>query len=336
MISRVSQVAVVTTINPPNDAMGALVKYGDAAGARIIIVGDTKTPESWAQEGVDFLNLPRQNSLFRVLSEAIPTQHYARKNLGYLQARTYNPEWIYETDDDNFPLESPFGKRALSIDLDFFSSKSRWLNVYEIFGYTTEGVEPAIIWPRGFDLQSIRAPHNFSYNGMQMSPIQQGLANGDPDVDALYRLILGNEISFRHRAPLALEKGQICPTNSQTTWWHSSVTQLMYLPSTCTFRLTDILRGFVAWRILQEGDTAVSFHSPIVRQDRNLHDLIRDLRDEVELYLLSDRLIASLLDLELTNMTVSEQLFACYESLAMLGVVSQSEMDLLASWNSFF
>jgi len=332
----VSQVAVLTTINAPNEAMARLVKLGEDAGAPVIVVGDTKTPESWKQAGADFLDLKRQKSLFGALSESIPTEHYARKNLGYLHALSYSPEWIYETDDDNFPLETPFGSRGLYLELDFFSSQSRWLNMYEIFGYTAAAEKPTILWPRGFDLQSIRAKSNFSNRATVPSPIQQGLADGDPDVDALYRLILGQMIEFQRRNPLGLEKGQICPTNSQTTWWHSSVSQLMYLPSSCTFRLTDILRGFVAWRILQESDNTVSFHSPIVRQDRNQHDLIRDLTDEVQLYLLSDALVRDLLNLELQNLTTSEQLVACYMALERRGVVSKSELNILSAWNGFF
>jgi len=334
--SQISQVAVVTTINPPNSAMEKLIKFGEDAEVPVVVVGDTRTPESWSRSGAHYLSLTRQNGLFGGLSSAIPTEHYARKNLGYLHAKSFGPEWIYETDDDNFPIENPFGSRSLELELDLFSSESRWLNVYEIFGYTASGQPPAILWPRGFDLKSVRAKHAFSHSARMQSPIQQGLADGDPDVDALYRLILGGMIKFHSRGPLALDKGQICPTNSQTTWWHSSVAQLMYLPSTCTFRLTDILRGFVAWRILQERGGGVSFHAPVVRQDRNQHDLLRDLNDEVELYLLAETLVSDLIGLKLGNMPVAEQLLTCYVALERRGVVSKSEFDILFQWNEFF
>jgi hypothetical protein len=282
------------------------------------------------------MSISNQLEDFSDLATAIPTRHYARKNLGYLKARSYGAEWIYETDDDNYPTKSPFLVRSLNLQAETYKTESKWLNVYEIFGYESEHIVPAIIWPRGFDLRSLKLGFSHIGHSMVACPIQQGLANGDPDVDAIYRLVLGNFVQFKDSGPKALNPAQICPTNSQTTWWHSSVQQLMYLPSTCTFRLTDILRGFVAWRVIQERHETVSFHSPIVRQDRNEHDLLRDFSDEVELFLQSEILIQRLLDLNLNGLSTSEQLLECYKVFESLGVVSNTEFEILKLWNRFF
>ncbi|MCX6131993.1 MAG: DUF288 domain-containing protein [Proteobacteria bacterium] len=304
--------AVLTTINRPNDAMNKLLNFATTAGAPVIVVGDTKTPDTWAGLGYDFLSFEGQTKNSSDFGLALPAKHYARKNLGYLRARNLGVEWIYETDDDNFPIQSPFGIRNLSLEVDLFKTETKWLNVYEVFGYTSPSELPPIIWPRGFDLRSLKLNAIFSETRTLISPIQQGLANGDPDVDAIYRLVLGNFVNFNSRSAVALSDNQICPINSQTTWWHSSVYQLMYLPSTCTFRLTDILRGFVAWRILRERNETISFHAPVVRQDRNEHDLLRDFSDETELFLHSENLIADLLALNLQDQHLSDQLISCY------------------------
>ncbi len=336
MSNRNSCAAVITTINDPNDAMEKLLEFANAAGAQVVVVGDTKTPNSWDGIGFDFLSIDTQLKISPVFGQSLPTKHYARKNLGYLRAKELGVEWIYETDDDNVPTISPFGNRSLTLEVDTFTSASKWLNVYEIFGYDSESKVPPIIWPRGFDLRSLNTPSIFSKTLSLSSPIQQGLADGDPDVDAIYRLVLGNFVKFKPRNPVSLNTGQICPINSQTTWWHSSVYQLMYLPSTCTFRLTDILRGFVAWRILLERNESISFHSPVVRQDRNEHDLLRDFSEETGLFLHSDNIANDLLSLDLVGQSISEQLITCYKSLEKRQVISNHELKTLELWNSFF
>ena len=110
----------------------------------------------------------------------------------------------------------------------------------------------------------------------------------------------------------------------------------MYLPSTCTFRLTDILRGFVAWRILLERNESISFHSPVVRQDRNEHDLLRDFSEETGLFLHSDNIANDLLSLDLVGQSISEQLITCYKALEKRQVISNHEFKTLELWNSFF
>ena len=316
--------------------MNALLDYGKLSKSPVIVVGDTKTPDTWDGTDFDYLSISRQIELYGDFANEIPTRHYARKNLGYLQAKSYGVDWIYETDDDNIPTGSPFLPRNLIFQAETYSSDSKWLNVYEIFGYSSKEVKPPLIWPRGFDLRSLKASTKNAGGYEVSAPIQQGLADGDPDVDAIYRLVLGNFVKFKESQPVALKRNQICPTNSQTTWWHSSVHQLMYLPSTCTFRLTDILRGYVAWRIIQERNETISFHTPIVHQDRNEHDLLRDFVDENELYLHSDNLISDLINLTLTGLPTSAQILACYEILEKRGVVQKSELDLINRWNSQF
>jgi hypothetical protein len=336
MDSEVSCAAVVTTINEPNDAMKTLLKYAQESKSSLIVVGDKKTSTSWHKFEADFLSLEKQFAVYPELSQSIPVNHYARKNLGYLRAMEFDTEWIYETDDDNFPTESPFGLRKTNFLADTFESKSKWLNVYQIFGYESEDIKPSTVWPRGFDLRSLYFKSNFLFQEEIQSPIQQGLANGDPDVDAIYRLVVGKNITFHNRTPIGLLPKQICPINSQSTWWHASVYQMMYLPSTCTFRLTDILRGFVAWRILQERNESLSFHAPTVRQDRNEHDLLKDFAEELQLFIFADKLIEDLSALKIKDLSVSDQLLSCYSVLEANKVITSEEFGILEKWNSFF
>ena len=73
----------------------------------------------------------------------------------------------------------------------------------------------------------------------------------------------------------------------------------MYLPSTCTFRMTDIWRSFIAQRILWENDSNLLFHSASAEQDRNEHNLLKDFKDEVPGYENNQLIIDILTNLKL-------------------------------------
>ena len=76
--------------------------------------------------------------------------------------------------------------------------------------------------------------------------VWQGLADEDPDVDAIYRLTSDTPCYFNERNPVVLAKGTVCPFNTQNTIIIKPLFNLLYLPTTATFRFTDILRGLVA------------------------------------------------------------------------------------------
>ena len=131
-------IGVMTTINHPNDAMLELIKFSQDAISKVIVVGDTKTPETWEGTGCEFLSIENQLRIFPNLGAITPNRHYARKNFGYLKAKDSGADWIYETDDDNYPVKNPFDVRSLEVIASTFKSSSRWLNIYAIFGIESE------------------------------------------------------------------------------------------------------------------------------------------------------------------------------------------------------
>ncbi|MBN1460300.1 MAG: DUF288 domain-containing protein [Armatimonadetes bacterium] len=133
---------------------------------------------------------------------------------------------------------------------------------------------------------------------------------------------------------VVLEPNQWSPFNSQTTWWWPDAYPLVYLPSFCSFRMTDIRRSFVAQRCMWELDLGVAYHAPEVYQDRNEHDLMWDFEDEVHGYVGNERLCALLssLDLEPGVDAVSHNLLACYARLVECGFFPNEELALVKDW----
>ena len=166
------------------------------------------------------------------------------------------------------------------------------------------------------------------------APIQQGLANGSPDVDAVWRLLLDKEVTFRAGESISLPQGAWCPFNSQSTWWFPDAYPLMYLPSFVSFRMTDIWRSFVAQRCLWALGLGVVFHGPEMFQDRNPHNLMRDFEQEIPGYLSNDRIRVLLEELPLREGVdaVNSNLHRCYEALVTAEIVPTNEIPLLEAW----
>lgn len=320
---------VITTIQRPTPAVLALAARLRHSQSPLIAIGDRKGPTDYPLEGARFLSLAAQLDLPYRLARELPVGHYARKNLGYLDAIAAGAECIYETDDDNAPLEG-WQPRVLEVDAQCVESLG-WINVYRCFSDRR-------IWPRGLPLDELTAsfarPVALGAIARVRAPIQQGLADGSPDVDAIWRLVFDEDFQFDERAAVVLRPGAWCPFNSQSTWWWPEAYPLLYLPSHCSFRMTDIWRSFIAQRCLWELDLGVVFHASEVFQDRNEHNLMRDFNDEVPGYQ-RNRELASVLEataLEKGVDAVPGNVRRCYEALVARDFFPSKELMLVDAW----
>lgn len=330
----------LTTIFPPTPATRRLIRLAAEFDARIVIVGDAKGPaffdcstEGKAGAAVEFLSLQAQQNGPFALASMLPTNHYARKNIAYLHAIRHGATCIYETDDDNAP-GSTWGRREESVErarvVAAASGKGgRWVNAYRYF--TDER-----IWPRGFPLEEIKndpVPAELSAVTLR-APIQQGLANRMPDVDAIWRLTQDREVFFDEAATVLLSPGNWCPFNTQSTWWWSLAYPALYVPSFCSFRMCDIWKSFVAQRCLWQLGLGIAFHPAEVEQDRNAHDLMKDFELEIPGYTKNGRICSSLMDLQLEPGVdaVGTNVRRCYAVLAKAAIFPDQELRLVDLW----
>lgn len=315
-------ISVITTINHPTKAIEEISKR-----SRTLVVGDMKTPENWNYKNVDYISTEQQQQTDFSIRHYLEWNHYSRKNIGYLLAIKNGTDLIYDTDDDNIPNDR-WHMRNISATCSVYQ-KEGWANVYSVLAdYTTS-------WPRGFSLKHVcnnEPPTITEKDKTITSPIQQGLYDGEPDVDAIYRLTVSDPVKFIENESVSLSPGSWCPFNSQSTWWFKEAFPLLYLPVNASFRMTDIWRSFVAQRCLWEMGYGVVFHSPAeVYQERNPHDLIKDLEQEVPGYLNNHRIAEILTDLKLKG-DVFENLYRCYEAICDAGILPQMEMRAVNAW----
>ncbi len=253
-----------------------------------------------------------------------PINHYSRKNVGYLISIAENCEVLYDTDDDNRPKENwHLPQFFCSNEL---GSGEKFINVYQHFSN-------ANIWPRGFPLDEIRKPPPLFRKTSETATvgIWQGLADSDPDVDAIYRLTNGIEVKFEDGLPVFLRKGSYCPINSQNTFWRKELFPLMYLPAKVSFRFTDILRGYIAQVISWNHGYQVGFTQATVDQERNDHDLMIDFQQEIECYT-QIKQVVDLLERITLSKSVLDDLILCYEALSKAQIVPKEELPLVRAW----
>jgi len=319
---------VITSIFQPDVPMLEIARGAANAGYDLVVIGDVNTPRDFNLPHGEYYDLERQKDTGLHFAEVCPTSHYARKNIGYLLALRAGAPLIIETDDDNIPQPEFWRARRPETEAPLLK-EAGWVNVYRYF-------TDALIWPRGLPLDAIKgAPPSLVASSETIAcPIQQGLADGDPDVDAIYRLTLPLPQTFRRDVKVALGAGSWCPFNSQNTAWWPQAYPLLYLPAHCSFRVTDIWRSFVAQRIAWANEWNVLFHGPDVTQQRNPHNLLRDFEQEIPCYLQNRLICETLAKLELKSGVAHtiENLRTCYTALIRGGWLPGDELDLLETW----
>ena len=320
----VKKFIIITSIFDPTTAIESFSSMPDY---QLVVVGDKKTPAGWQHPGVVYLDIHAQHEIAPGLSNAIPFNHYGRKMLGYVYAIQQGAEIIIDTDDDNIPYPN---WNFPSFDGSFRTSEPSlgWVNIYHHFSD-----QP--IWPRGLPLRNIRDSRDkLKWQQQAMDSrvgIWQGLADEDPDVDAIYRLTSDTPCIFKKDQPVVLAKDTISPFNSQNTAFRKELFPLLFLPSFVTFRFTDILRGIIAKPVLWQEGFLLGFTDATVIQKRNVHDYFKDFQSEVPMYLHTETALAAV-SAAMGSGGVRDNLMRAYEALLTAGIVEKKEMNVLEEW----
>jgi len=326
------QALVVTSI--ANDQHPILKHFANECKQRNIpfyMMGDTKSPSNFNLEGCLFYSVDEQLKTGFSLAQNLPVKHYSRKNIGYLLAIQNGAETILESDDDNVPLAN-FWDEKTRLQQGEKISEQGWINIFNHFSKDD-------IWPRGYPIELVQTEAGKiiqTIEGEFDCPIHQGLVQQNPDVDAIYRMTRKLPVFFEEGKKIIVGNGTWTPFNSQNTLWYKDAFALMYLPSYCSFRMTDIWRSFIAQRIAWETDWNICFHSPSVIHERNEAILLNDFHLEVPGYLNNYKIVKGLDNLKLQkgNNAIGDNLLKCYELFVENNWIEEKEIELVESWNN--
>ena len=314
---------VVTTIQYPTQALKTLASLPDW---HLVVVGDKKTPQDWHLENCDYLSVQTQEQLPYKIIKYLPWNHYCRKNIGYLYAIEHGAKIIYETDDDNIVLGNITYLPKLTKTL-CYATDATSVNPYAHFGQPN-------VWPRGYPLNRITTHLPYKLIDQQtFIPIQQGLVNKDPDVDAIFRLTHEQEITFdANQRPVTLPANTMCPFNSQNTLFHSNAFWGLLIPITTSFRVCDIWRSYWVQRMLWDLNASLCFLPPTAVQYRNEHNLLKDFADELDVYLKAEELIKFLNQWHSTKEDFAERIKDLMNELIARNFFKPAEAELVNAW----
>lgn len=317
---------VTTTIHVPTVLEQYLAQF-ELHGHRevlVVVVGDLKTPPETASwlAGLDprgqeivFLSVEAQRRFlhrFPDLDRLLPWNSIQRRNLGYVYAALEGAGLIVTIDDDNAVAEEDFlGAHQVAgtvMEVDVLSAASGWYNVCD----DLVAEPPGRVLHRGYP-QSERHDRPETAVTRRRVPVavNVGLWLGDPDVDAVSRLVTPVEVVASRRSErLALAPGTWCPFNSQNTAFDVRTLPCMYLVvmgpryrGMAIGRYDDIWMSYFARRIFDHLGELVAYGPPLVVQRRNEHDVLEDLAGELPGMMLTGMLTAALRRLELRETT---------------------------------
>lgn len=280
---------ITTTIHVPR----VLKLYcANSLDVQFFVAADEKTPREAYEfcAGIPHCEIyspDRQRELGYACSELIGWNTIGRRNIMTLEALKWGADVIVTIDDDNIPIRNgyfhdfqiKFGKppwpatahRPLAA-----SSQQGWYDPGDLLVPKTKH--------RGFPIQVKPEPSYEAVTDARIG-VAQGLCLGDPDIDAVTRIALApsiHSVSELGRAGIVTDPKQTWSVfNSQNTAIVRELAPAFFM-TPGTGRFDDIYASLICQRVMREQNLHVHYGQPFVWQQRNRHDLIEDLRVEIE------------------------------------------------------
>lgn len=274
---QINKAIVTTTINSPTEALKKFAAIAENDDWHLFIAGDQKTPHNdyiefaETSDRIHYISPTDQIHMSKELSDLIGWNCIQRRNFAILAAYRWGADVIATIDDDNIPKPN-WGKNV---------------RVGEEFGMTTfksdlpvfDPLSPAFpqLWHRGFPVQLI---HKRELHKPQLLKrrvlVQADLWDGDPDIDAICRISMRPNAVFNPNM-IHYAGDKPMPFNSQNTFLSREVIRDYFLFPHIG-RMDDIWAAYYVQAI--HGD-CVAFYRATVVQERNEHDLVKDLENEL-------------------------------------------------------
>lgn len=280
------KVVITTTINQPTETIEKLDSLKDWT---LVVAGDLKTPKDYKLTRGVYITPEEQEKYNKELSDLIGWNNHGRRNFGNLWAKEMGADIVAIVDDDNIPLDT-WGENLVvgtEVETNYYETD---LPAFDPIGATNY----PNLWHRGFPLQLV---HQRDYTQKSRKKvrvdIQADFWNGDPDVDAVGRMIYAPECTFDSKHfPIASNKPS--PFNSQNIFITKELLpDYFVLPHVTPYgRMSDI---WIAYHMIALGYNVV-FCEASVYQDRNEHDLTVDMKDEYIGYEMNLAMAKSIVD----------------------------------------
>jgi len=335
----------ITTINKPVflESLCENIRKYQHRDVDIIIIGDQKTPDlkeycqTVSEEygtPIEYLDLiDQQRKLPQVLLDIFDYNTPDRTMLGGMLAYLRGAERIIAIDDDNYVTENDFigwhevvGKKEKGVNT--IHSDTGWFNVCKMLDANTS------FYPRGYPFgQRHKIEHTTNINKNARVVANQGMVLGDPDIDAVQRLVQPvNAIGMNHQYPpqFGLTKTW-APFNYQNTCIIRELIPCYFRPKS-GLRNADIWTAYIFQRLAEHMGDVITWGQPLVKQIRNEHDLFEDLEVELQNNKETDYFCKTLKQVELTEKTYFDSLIELVDKVKIEYPMSKKFFEEYKEW----
>ena len=270
---------VTTTIHTPS-AIALFRTLGP--NVKFYVVGDEKTPQAaydFCDEIPNCVALRPSAQTDWKCSAPIGPNCIQRRNIGTLEAIRDGADVIVFWDDDNMAMGEYFGVFACHPTILWnglrASSPTGWFDPGCLLVPQTKH--------RGFPI-SIKSDPVFDSVVDAKIGVAAGLCLGDPDIDACTRIATApivHSVSELGRVGVVVDPSCKTVYNSQNTAFLRELAPAMFMMPGVG-RYDDIYASLICQRVMRERGLHVHFGQPLVWQQRNCHDLVSDLRMEID------------------------------------------------------
>ena len=259
---------ISTTINPPTEA---IEKFDNLKDWNLIVSGDLKTPKNYKLKNGVYIGPKDQEKISKKLSNLIGWNCIQRRNFAMIMAYKQGADIIATIDDDNIPFAN-WGKNLLiekKVKAKKYITKEEAFDPISVTNYKH-------LWHRGFPLQILKNKNkNKDIKKINSDfDVQADFWNGDPDIDAVCRMEHAPECKFQ-TSVFPFTSNKMSPFNSQNTYLKRKVMEHYFLFPHIG-RMDDIWASYY----VEAKGFKVLYNKPSVYQQRNVHDLTKDMKKE--------------------------------------------------------
>jgi Reversibly glycosylated polypeptide len=262
-------------------------------------------------------------------SELLGWNTLARRNIAFLEALKDGAEVIVSIDDDNSPLNSDY---FWTIETKIFRpfkglcarSGTGWFDAGQLL----------VPWAKHRGIPHKHHSHIYNPVTNVKIGVMAGLVLGDSDVDATTRMEQQPDtqvVSELARSGVVVNLNTHTVFNSQNTALIRELVPAWFMMPGIG-RYDDIYASLIAQRVAKERELHVHFGQPFVHQQRNPHDLVKDLRAEID-GMENVSKLADLLDhIVLPAKSVIEDVRIIYEQLCFCQFIPQESATAGLVW----
>jgi hypothetical protein len=316
---------ITTTINVPS-VLALYRRFDPSASVRFFCAVDEKTPTNAYTFLESLGNCQLVGGTDYKCDPIINWNCIQRRNLALLESLKWGAQIIVSVDDDNVPLDpnyfSQFNHLLVSRRCYDHRVAPGWsgLCAHAVNGWFDPGqflTPPAT--HRGFPANIAPETYFEAVTDAKIG-VAAGMVLGDPDTSAIERIAKRPDVrgvAEILKAGLVVDPKTLTVFNSQNT---AIIRELAPAWSMwCgVSRYDDIMASHVVQRVMRERNLYVHFGRPFVFQQRNKHDLTRDLAGEMWGMENSESIAMELDKISLPGKSVLEDTRRLFEGIAHL------------------